>query len=166
MGKWPTNLHCQQYRFKSFIVCCCICGKTARITKTTHNRTLLMSSAHYRFCGDPGQPADHSPCVTFWTKTHMAEIIWFWQQSLGVDSPWLWQHIIIRWRRSEDKEKISCLHFPSSVCAVSVWKQTLLLKKKSSFPHMEILALDFKSAVRQMNALSFAQPVRGNTACS
>lgn len=141
MGKWPTNLHCQQYRFKSFVVCCCICGQTARITKTTHNRTLLMSSAHYRLrrSRPAGRPL---PCVTFRTKTHMAEIIWFWQQSLGVDSPWLWQHIITRCRRSEDKEKISCLHFPSSVCTVSVWKQTLLLKKNSSFPHMEVLAWD------------------------
>lgn len=50
---------------------------------------------------DVGRGGDLYP-ASLLTKTHMAEITWFWQQILGVDALCLWQHIIIYTTQAEE----------------------------------------------------------------
>lgn len=82
---WPTNLYCQQYRFKSFTMCCLHMWKDCQNHKnnTQQNPPYVFSALQI--------PASlpTTPLRYFLTKPHMAEITCLWQRSLGVDRPWL-----------------------------------------------------------------------------
>lgn len=141
--KLPIDLHCQQNRLMLFIMCCSICGKRAcppPKKKIIQDCPYIVNTLHIAAI-PTSRPSDHCPALLFeskltWQKLYGLGIrAWVWIVR-GCDNISLYAAVGVTIRR---KSPVCTF---AAVCALFLFESKhYRYRKKSIFPHTELLAL-------------------------